>query len=74
MLNLATVMKQYRWASKRTLRELGSEIGLPAATLMRLEQGYASDGPTFAKLIAWLLVDDGQSAQRSPAHAKRGKK
>lgn len=38
-----------------TLREVGREIGVGAATLMRLEQGRVPDGETLAKILAWLL-------------------
>ena len=70
-MNLAVVICQYRWASKRSLRELGTEIGLPASTLMRVEQGYEADAHTLAAILRWLLTIGDERVQRSPAHAKR---
>lgn len=73
MLNIATAIANHRWASKQSLRELGAELEIPAATLMRVEQGYASDGATIAKIVRWLFTENGYKAQRSPAHQKRMK-
>lgn len=71
MLNIATAIANHRWASKQSLRQFGAELGVPAATLMRVEQGYATDTATVAKLVRWLFSENAQEARRSPAHAKR---
>jgi hypothetical protein len=40
---------------ERGLRGLGKEIGVSAATLMRLEQGRDPSGATLARILHWLL-------------------
>lgn len=57
-MKLGKVIKKYRLISELTLREVGKEIGIGAATLMRLEQGREPDGQTIAKILAWLFSDE----------------
>jgi len=38
------------------LRSLAKEIGISAATLMRIEHGYIPDGETMAKVLAWQFL------------------
>lgn len=54
-MKLGIIIKKYRVMSELTLREVGKEIGISAATLMRLEQGREPDGKTIAKILAWLF-------------------
>ncbi|SRR6266852_8394796 len=41
----------------RRLRDVAKEIGISAATLMRVENGRAPDLGTFAKICKWLGID-----------------
>jgi transcriptional regulator with XRE-family HTH domain len=41
----------------RKLRETAAEIGVSAATLLRVESGRIPDVVTFGKLCKWLQVD-----------------
>jgi DNA-binding XRE family transcriptional regulator len=52
---LGTVIQKYRVASDLTLRDISKEIGIGAATLMRLEQGRDPDGATLTKVLIWLF-------------------
>lgn len=52
-MKLGKVIRKYRVTSELTLRDIGREIGIGAATLMRLEQGRDPDGRTLAKILAW---------------------
>lgn len=54
-MKLGQVIRKYRVTSELTLREVGKEIGIGAATLMRLEQGRDPDGATLAKVLGWLM-------------------
>lgn len=54
-------MRRYRVTNELTLREVGKEIGIGAATLMRLEQGRDMDSRTMAKVLAWLFADENGS-------------
>lgn len=45
----------FRHDSHTSVRELAAEIGVSAATLNRLERGYACDSDTLAKVMRWLL-------------------
>lgn len=57
-LTLATLgvrVKEKRGARK--LREVAKEIGISAATLMRVENGRVPDLGTFGKVCRWIDVD-----------------
>jgi transcriptional regulator with XRE-family HTH domain len=57
-LTLATLgvrVKAKRGARK--LREVANEIGIGAATLMRIENGRVPDLATFGKICKWLDID-----------------
>lgn len=54
-MKLGKIIRKYRVTSELTLREVGKEIGIGAATLMRLEQGRDPDGQTLAKVLGWLM-------------------
>jgi len=41
----------------RKLREVAKEIGISAATLMRIENGRVPDLGTFGKICKWLDID-----------------
>lgn len=43
----------------RKLREVAREIGIGAATLMRVENGRIPDVTTFGKICQWLGMDPG---------------
>jgi transcriptional regulator with XRE-family HTH domain len=54
-MKLGQVIRRYRVTSELSLREVGREIGIGAATLMRLEQGRDPDGATLTKVLMWLF-------------------
>lgn len=58
-MNLGKVIRKYRVTSELSLRDVGKEIGIGAATLMRLEQGRDPDVQTMVKVLAWLFKDSG---------------
>lgn len=57
LANLGLMVRERRGARK--LREVAGEIGVSAATLMRVENGRTPDVSTFGKLCQWLGVDPG---------------
>ena len=62
-MKLGKVIRKYRVTSELTLREVGKEIGIGAATLMRLEQGRDPDGPTLLKIFAWLGSNEAKNGK-----------
>lgn len=64
-MKLGTVIRKYRINSELSLREVGKEIGISAATLMRLEQGRDPDGQTVAKVLAWLFNPVARNGKKS---------
>lgn len=64
-MKLGKVIRKYRVTSELSLREVGQEIGIGAATLMRLEQGREPDGKTIAKILAWLFSETNGSKERN---------
>lgn len=63
-MKLGKVIRKYRVTSELTLRDVGKEIGIGAATLMRLEQGRDPDGQTLAKVLAWLFSSENGKVKR----------
>ena len=52
-------VNKFRGNSK-TLRQAAKEVGISAATLMRVESGRIPDVETFGKLCKWMGVDPGK--------------
>jgi len=57
LASLGALVKAKR--GTRKLREVAREIGIGAATVMRVENGRIPDVTTFAKICRWLEVDPG---------------
>jgi len=55
LASLGVLVRERRRANK--LRETAAEIGISAATLLRVESGRIPDVVTFGKLCHWLEVD-----------------
>lgn len=61
-MRLAYVLKTFRWAEKLTVRELGAQIGVSAATLNRFEDGRGElSGECMARVLTWLLSRESKS-------------
>ncbi|HZR02982.1 MAG TPA: helix-turn-helix transcriptional regulator [Burkholderiales bacterium] len=57
LATLGSQVKKHR--GNKTLRDAAKEIGIGAATLMRVEAGRVPDLDTFGKICKWLKVDPG---------------
>ena len=53
----------------KTLRAAARDIGISAATLMRVEAGRVPDVETYGKLCTWLGVDPGSYLGIKPSSA-----
>ncbi len=51
---LGEMLRLYRTVRQLSLREIAPDIGISAATLMRIEAGQAYDAATLLKLWTWL--------------------
>lgn len=58
MLRLAKAAKAYRGANNLSLRQAAKEIGIPASTYYRFEEGDDLQGPTWIKILFWFLKLD----------------
>lgn len=58
-MRLGQIIKKWRIVNELDLRSVAREIGIGAATLMRLEQGHVPDGNTLAKVLGWLMTTKG---------------
>jgi len=55
-MRLLAVLKEYRWATKITVRDMAAQIGVSPATLSRFESGTRGlDGRSLALILRWLL-------------------
>ena len=70
-MKLGKVIRKYRVTSELSLRDVGKEIGIGAATLMRLEQGRDPDGKTMSKVLAWLFTTEEGDRPRVIARRER---
>ena len=57
LAGLGRLVREKRGSKK--LRETAKDIGVSAATLMRIEAGRTPDVATFGKICEWLEVDPG---------------
>lgn len=53
--NLAVVLRRWRMNEDVSLRKAAGQIGVSAATWMRMEMGHEPEADTLLKLWAWLL-------------------
>lgn len=53
---LGEIIQIYLAVKDRNLRAVAEEIGISAATLMRISHGRTPDADTFTKLLAWMLT------------------
>jgi hypothetical protein len=52
--NLGTMLRCFMAMEQISMRKLGPEIGISAATLHRVCSGYALDADTLLKVINWM--------------------
>ena len=52
------MFRLYRTVRRLTLRVVAPQIGISAATLMRIEAGQAFDADSLLKLWTWMLAED----------------
>lgn len=55
---LGRMLALYRASRQMGLRETAKEIGTSAATLSRIERGYALNAKTLITVWTWLLADE----------------
>lgn len=53
-MRIGEIIRKWRLMSELDLRTVGKQIGISAATLMRLEQGRDTDAATMFKVLAWM--------------------
>lgn len=71
-MRLGEVIRKWRVMNELDLRTVASEIGISAATLMRLEQGRTPDGDTLAKVLAWLFAPTALKSAAKQEGVERG--
>lgn len=52
---LGRMIRCYRQMNERELRTVAKEIGISAATLMRIEHGRECDASTLMKILQWMM-------------------
>jgi transcriptional regulator with XRE-family HTH domain len=58
-MRLGEVLRKWRRAADIPVREAAELIGVSTATLSRIERGEAMDGTTLAKVLTWLVGQEG---------------
>jgi transcriptional regulator with XRE-family HTH domain len=56
-VRLGKVIRAYRHHQEISMRGLAKDLGIGAATLMRVEHDYAIDAKTFLLILKWLTND-----------------
>lgn len=56
-MRLGLVLRKWRYSHEMPLRELGKQMGISAATLLRIEQGHDCDSKTLMKVFNWLMSE-----------------
>ena len=62
-MRLGTVLADWRWANKISLRDAAKMIGISHHTLARFEKGLGVDGVRLAAIMTWML-SSGQIRRR----------
>ena len=65
-MKIGKVLRAWRLHKEYDLRRVGRQIGISAATLMRLEQGHLVGGVTLVKVLRWLLDVSEQPRKETP--------
>lgn len=50
------VLRCWRVMEELTIRQAAKQIGISAATLMRIEHGRNFDAATLAKILQWMMT------------------
>lgn len=66
-MRLGDVLRKWRLMNELDLRSVGAEIGISAATLLRIEQGAAPDSTTFMLVLNWLMAGRSEDGRRRAA-------
>lgn len=66
-VKLGEVLRKWRLMCEYDLRYAGHQMGLSAATLLRVEQGRDCDSRTLAKILAFLLSAPGTPHRETKA-------
>ena len=59
-MRLGDVLRKWRLMNELDLRSVGKQIGVSAATLLRIEQGHSPDANTFMLVLNWLMSKNGK--------------
>ena len=54
-MKIGKVIRKWRLMQDLDLRSVGKEIGISAATLLRVEIGHDPSGVTLTKILTWLF-------------------
>ena len=55
---ISKMMRLYRATSDQDQKEIAADIGIPAKTLSRLENGKSIDQQATIKVMAWLFGEE----------------
>ena len=53
--NLGAMLRCFMAMERWSMRKLGAEIGISAATMHRICSGYAMDADTLMKVLNWAM-------------------
>jgi len=59
-MRIGKVIRKWRVSTEVTIRDLAKEMGLDAATLLRVEQDKEPSSATLKAILFWLLLDSGK--------------
>lgn len=54
-MRLGNVIRKWRIVEEESLRDIAKQMGMPHATLDRVEKGEACNSDTLAKILLWLI-------------------
>lgn len=58
-MRIGEALKAYRFKREIDQKSLAKEIGIPASTLCRMENGTAAcDAGAFVKVLVWLTTEE----------------
>jgi len=66
-VRIGTVLRKWRSASERPLREVAQEMGIHYSTLARIEKGAAPPSDSLIKIALWLMKSEEASNGIDPS-------
>ena len=57
MIRLSQVLREYRWSTRRSIRDVAREVGIPFTSYSKFELGRSDRSGLLVNVLRWLLEE-----------------